>query len=125
MDRPGPRRGAGLDEVLEHFGVKGMRWGVRRSNPSSSAPSSTDAHRLHEIKTTASKGGGTRVLSNKDLQDAITRMNLERQYKALSPNKKQQVLQFVGKTLLGIGKQEATKLAAEVAAKQIANLLKR
>jgi hypothetical protein len=32
-----------LDEVLQHFGVKGMRWGVRRDNPGSSKTKVNDA----------------------------------------------------------------------------------
>lgn len=124
MDRPGSRRGASLDEFLEHYGIPGMRWGVRRTNPSASAPASDDARRVATLRGTVKKGG-TKTLSNRELQEVITRMNLERQYKALAPTRKQQVASFVGRTLLGIGKQEVTKLAAEQAAKQVANLLKK
>jgi hypothetical protein len=120
---PGLRRGAGVAEVLAHFGVKGMRWGVVRKS-SSSGPTSTDAKKATVIRTTVKKSG-TKAVSNKDLQAAITRMNLERQYKALAPTRGQQVTGFIGKTLLGIGKQEATKLAADVTAKQVASLLKK
>lgn len=115
-------RGDGVASVLAHFGVKGMKWGVVRKT--SSGPVSDDAHKVAVVESTVRKSG-TKAVSNKDLQAAINRMNLERQYKALSPTKKQMVLGFVGKTLLGIGKQEVQKVAADVAAKQVANLLKK
>jgi hypothetical protein len=125
MDRPGPRphRGASLDEVLAHFGVRGMRWGVKRKS-STRGPSSPESKQLTVTKTVVRKSG-VKAVSNKDLQDAITRMSLEKQFKSLSPTAKQQVGQFIAKTLLGIGKQEASKLASDVAAKQVANLLKK
>ena len=30
-----------IDEALEHFGIKGMHWGVRKSSDSSSSPKLT------------------------------------------------------------------------------------
>lgn len=111
-------------EFLKHFGVKGMKWGVRRST-SSSSPGSEDHQRAAAVKQKARSGGGTKALSNKDLQDAITRMNLERQYHTLTPSKKKQAAKFVSEILLGVGKQQATKLASDFAAQQVAGLLKK
>jgi hypothetical protein len=65
---------------LEHFGKKGMKWGVRRS-PKPGA--SEDAQRTTAYKKTA-KRGGTKALSTKELQDLVTRMNLEQQYSRLA-----------------------------------------
>lgn len=111
---------------LKHYGIKGMRWGVRRSDPNDSSPGASEDHqRSASTSQKAKAGGGTRALSNRELQDFITRANLERQYSALNPSRKQQVLSFVGGTLLQVGKQEVTKIAAGVIAKQVANVLKK
>lgn len=51
---------------LAHFGVKGMRWGVRKKSKSKPRKSISE-------------------MSNQELQDHITRTNLERQYAGLKP----------------------------------------
>lgn len=76
-------------DVLQHYGVKGMRWGVHKADPSggstSSAPRvSEDFKDAAKANSKAATGGGLHVLSNQELQKAITRMNLENQYHNLT-----------------------------------------
>lgn len=70
-----------LDEVLEHFGIKGMHWGVRGS--SSRTPPSLDSLTVKGHMAIVKKSG-TKALSNKDLQELVTRMNLEQQFSKLT-----------------------------------------
>lgn len=95
---------------IQHYGIKGMKWGVRRDNPSatvdsagnttvsrngrvtgvalsdktkSSSKSSDDASRAAVLKKRAATKS-TDSLSNKDLKDLVERMNLEQQYSRLT-----------------------------------------
>ena len=105
---------------LSHYGVKGMHWGVRRSESggggSSPAPKAAPKPRMSEDAKTVEKAfgkidrGGTDALSNHELQGVVTRLNLEQQYSRLvsSPDGKRSSELERGhaavKQMLGIGK---------------------
>ena len=95
-----------VDNFLEHYGVKGMRWGVRRSNPSGGSTKTlakkpaikpavkttpkpaekTEAKTVAKTKAEAEVPSGPKKaseLSNEELQKIIQRINLERQYNDL------------------------------------------
>lgn len=93
-------------DFLEHFGVKGMRWGKRNARPTYSKSVQTfGSHNLqnskhHAVSPPANidarksqgyqarvKAGGTQALSTKELKSLVERMNLEKQYAGLNPPK--------------------------------------
>lgn len=162
-----------LRQAIVHFGVKGMKWGVRRksSDSSSSAgesggsskpkgsagPGTNNAStktkaelkadkkaakkfdrkatfvkpkKAEEAETAAvarkrTKDHGTDVLTNKELKDLVTRMNLEQQLVALKANEKATKSrsagrEYVADILKTAGREiaiEAIKGAANEAAK--------
>lgn len=79
-------RGRAAMDGLLHYGIKGMKWGVRRSDAqlarTQTAPKSTlsndakSAERLHN----KIQNKGTGSLSNQEMRQFLERMNLERQY---------------------------------------------
>lgn len=85
-----------LDDVLEHYGIKGMRWGVRRTDEqlarargrrrSSRREKSPDAAAAEEAKKKAKKGGVS-SLSNQELKKLNERLNLEQNYERLTSTK--------------------------------------
>jgi hypothetical protein len=89
-----------VEDFLEHFGVKGMHWGVsRRSNKRMS----TEAKRAKQVKDKAKKHGRG-SLTNKELGDYNKRINLEQQYKKLQPPSKfKSGHSFVKETMAVIG----------------------
>ena len=125
-----------VEDFLQHFGIKGMKWGVRRArgsdglvktNGGDKLPVSEDAKKFAETNQKLGKGGNTKTLSNKELQDLVTRMNLEQQFSTLNAKNKKgnPALKFVADTLVNVGKQQAQKVAQDQAARLIGDLLKK
>lgn len=77
-----------VDDVLSHHGIKGQRWGVRRSRGSDGTVKTGHVVSEDASKAAASKvivkTHGTSALSNQDLQHLVSRMNLEQQFDKLS-----------------------------------------
>lgn len=66
-----------------HFGVKGMRWGVRRSKAELakvSADADPDAIQAVQTQAKINAAGTLNVVSSKDLQQLVDRMKLEDKY---------------------------------------------
>lgn len=111
------------DDILRHFGVKGMHWGVRRSRLT--APESPDATRVRTIQEKVRKGG-TRALTNEEIQALVTRMNLEQQYGRLNPGKAQRGAQIAADILrIGSTVNQVVAFAKSPAGKAVAAALKR
>lgn len=82
------------EDYIAHYGVKGMKWGRRKSDSSGGGSKSSqkgekrpttspDAKKAKGLqKSVDNKGVGH--LSNKELQDVITRMELQQKYDKLS-----------------------------------------
>lgn len=85
--------------ILQHYGVKGMKWGKKKN------PASSDAARSKTVRTTAKKKG-VHTVSNKELQDAISRMQLEQNFKRLSINEQSAMKRWLTSTLTEMGKRE-------------------
>ena len=96
-----------VDDVLAHYGVKGMKWGVRKDRKSSSGsgaiarrrakraankaqkeadrslPASEDATKAKVARRKA-RNASTDVLSNEELQHLVNRLNLEKRFADLT-----------------------------------------
>lgn len=126
------------DKVLEHHGVKGMKWGQRKRSGGSGLHSKSMSE-IRKTKTSEDsskatqthekiKVAGTKSVSNAELQHLVNRMNLEQQFSRLSESTKQVSAgkKFANSLLKGskdIGKQTAKTVVAGVLAKQVAKAL--
>lgn len=117
-----------FEEFLAHFGIKGMRWGVRKPGTGqASSHVSPDAARAHQLRATVSKHG-TSALTNQDLQHLVTRLNLEKQHGQLNPAKVSAGHAIVNELLKvggSVAKQQAAAYANRYAAEGIDALLKK
>lgn len=116
-----------IDELIEHAGVKGMRWGVRRKRDSSGSASKgkssgeTAAKVKGKSSDDAKKVKALRKKKLKELSDseiaAVTkRLQLEKQYKDLTSAKVSPGKQFLreqSKALLSKTANQLTDKAAQ------------
>ena len=113
-----------FEEVLEHYGVKGMHWGTRKGSTSGTAgekprETSADAAKASELKSKAKKKG-PQSLSNDEMRTLIQRMQLDSQFSQLNAKQKNKGLQMVQEILTNNGKQlvnEAVKSGMKAGAK--------
>lgn len=94
------------EDFLEHFGVKGMHWGVRkvqsiRQHPLVKAISPSEDHNKAEAIRLKAKFVGPRTLSNRELQHVIKRLDLEVKFKDLKTVKHKQSLLGKGASWVG------------------------
>ena len=134
-----------VEGVLEHYGVKGMKWGVRRSPVELARAYNTRRKATTKVSVTKGKGkqgvrtsGGrnqktvadahraavikqkarantTDVLTNKELKAAIERMDLERRYNQLDPAQESLGRQLTKVILNNLGQKQANALGAATA----------
>jgi 2'-5' RNA ligase len=112
--------------VLTHHGIKGMRWGVRRERGKNGRVVGEDAAKARAAAD-KKKRTGLDSLENHELQALVNRMNLEQSLKRLESQQpksgSQKAVKVTSDILGNVAKQQTTRLANDVAAKQIESLL--
>lgn len=79
-----------MNSEFKHFGIPGMRWGVRKD-----------------------RDEAVSKMSDEDLKKAINRANLERQYKDISKAEKNEAVEFVTGIIKESAKNTATKYVSQ------------
>jgi hypothetical protein len=108
-----------IQNILAHYGIRGMHWGVRRENPSGSSEPSADVQRVRSAMAKINRGD-TSALSNKELQDVVTRMNLDQQYSRLSSSKKNLGAKIAQDIVTSIAKEQLKNTLSKAVGKAIA-----
>jgi hypothetical protein len=110
-----------LEAFLSHYGVKGMKWGIRRDKTKTKAYTGASK----PVKKNSNRGSraGTRTydvtkLNNKELSAVVKRMRLEQEYANLNkdPQKKKKGSNFATKFLKEEGGKFLKKNALPIAA---------
>ena len=103
-----------LEKMLEHHGIKGQKWGVRRYQNEDGTRTAAGKKResspdAKEKETRKADVKNRRTMSDVDLKKRIERMKLEKEYKTLvdedtAPGKKyvSEIISAAGKRTLAI-----------------------
>lgn len=105
-----------MNDVLIHYGVPGMRWGVRRKSKRTPSEDHTESRNIKKKHVSE--------MSNNELQRVNRRMELEQNYSRLSSRKKSAGEKFITGVIVGAATGVATAYATKYAKKGAAYLEK-
>lgn len=107
-------RQRGVD-ALAHFGIKGMKWGIRKDKPAPEAPSEEHTNTATTRARTKAAKGSTHMLTNAELKAAVERIRLEQQYAQLTAKPKSKGRVFVTNFFKSKSNRQMTVSAAKTA----------
>lgn len=127
-----------MSENVVHYGVKGMKWGVRKQRKTSSGKRKvkTNAQRIYERITkkkepinksktsTSSRKKRASEMSDEELRSVINRMQMERTYAQLTTNEINKGRKFVNDVLYNSAKATATTYTTKAMTKAVDKLLR-
>ena len=116
MSSPKRMVGDTMDNELQHHGILGMKWGVRRyqnedgtltkagkKRYSDTGESDSSTASAHEDYISAHSGKKMSEYSTNELQAVVNRLNLEKQYKQLTNTQTDRGKKMVSNILGGVG----------------------
>lgn len=93
---------------LQHWGIMGMKWGVRRAGSRQAGPPSADWQKVSGLKKKRIS-----EMSNEELKALTSRMQLEKQYKDLKKQDHSAGAKFVNEMLTNAGSQLINTLVSK------------
>ena len=115
-------------DFIEHFGVRGMRWGVRRSRggvekgkKESGKKDDSDGPKK-VVGKTKTEGKSAATMSDAQLKKVNARLQMEKQYKDLTklpPSKGAAVTKFFADVAVNVARTQITSVANDLASQKI------
>lgn len=115
------------EKILQHAGVLGMRWGIRKNRSGSGSASSSskkgssgseDHNKLRALKKKKGKD-----LSDAEIKAALSRLKLEKEYKELTKREISGFEKSVKSVVSDAAKETAKKYVSQAMTKSIESLI--
>lgn len=103
-----------IERTLEHYGIKGMKWGVRRSQEELDRLAGRTPRKSRRARTSEA-----RSMSDTELRSRINRIQMEQQYVKLTAPKTNAGAKFVKDLLANSGKNIASAQLAKYGGKAV------
>lgn len=121
------------NNTLTHYGVKGMKWGVRRSSArlgnairtAKQRRSQNSSEYHHEDHKKAHSSKSVKSMSDKELRERINRLQMEKQYSQLTRRDKLIGEKFVKGVLTNAAQQTTSKYVSKYMSKGVEALIKK
>lgn len=115
---------------LAHYGILGMKWGIRRTEAqlarARGKTKSDDADdNEKKISSTSSKKKSVSEMSDDELRKAVNRLQLEKQYRDLSPKNVSAGQRFVNKVMKDVIVPAATQASQQMIREALTNATKK
>lgn len=101
------------EAALEHYGIKGMRWGVRKKR--SRSAESAEAARIKKKKVFE--------MSNEELKKVNARLDLEKKYSTLNPSTGAKAKKLIGGMAGSVAKQVVSNAVSQAASNYAKKIL--
>lgn len=81
-------QGLQTSKALAHWGIKGMKWGIRRSDAelARARGEAPDATRARETQAAIAEAKSLSAVSDADLNHLVNRLNIEKRYADINPS---------------------------------------